>query len=189
MKYSPILLVVALVACSTEPPSSYTVATPAPLERIGVQYSDVFVREVSLPTYAAAETIFLQGQGGLLTEQPNSVWADDPTRAVTLGISQALQTITRARVAPDPWPFGTNPEVAVDIRFETLAPGSDGLYRAAGQVFVAPEPDEEDSASNRSLSFRLEIPFDTSGGQSAIAAARSGLVARLATDIARRGLR
>ena len=181
-------LPVALAACASEPPESFAVETPAAVERIGIRYADVYVREVSLPTYAAAETIFLQGAGGLLTEQQNAVWADDPTRAVTLGVSQSLQSMTRARVAPDPWPFGTDPEVAIDIRFETLAPGADGVYRA-GQVFVAPDPDEADTARNRSLSFRLEVPFNRDGGQPAIAAARSALVSRLASDIARRGLR
>ncbi len=189
MKYRALLIAFALCACSSEPPQSYAAETPAPLERVGIRYSDVFVREVSLPTYAASETIFLQGEGGLLSEQVNTVWADDPTRAVTLGVAQSLQAITRARVAPDPWPFGTNPEVAVDIRMEALAPGSDGLYRASGQVFVAPEPDKDDTALNRALSFRFEVPFDPSGGQPAIAAARAELVGRLAADIARRGLR
>ena len=176
----------AMTACTSEPPQSYEAATPVPTERVGIRYSDVFVREVSLPSYAASETIFLADPNGLLTEQVTSVWADDPTRAVTLGLSQSLQAMTGARVAPEPWPFGTNPEVTVDVRVETFSPGTDGLYRAAGQVFVAPEDEE---APNRSLTFRLTAPFDVNGGQPAIAAARSNLVSQLSANIARRGLR
>ena len=189
MHFRTLVFATALAACSSEPPVSFVAETPAPVERVGIRYSEVYVREVSLPTYAAAETIFVQGAGGLLSEQQNSVWADDPTRAVTLGIAQALQTMTRARVASEPWPFATNPEVAVDIRMDTFAPGEDGVYRATGQAFVAPEPDDEAVAPNRALSFRLQVAFDPAGGQAAIAAARSELVAQLAADVARRGLR
>ncbi len=177
---------VMLMACTTEPPQSYEAVTPVPAERVGIRYSDVFVREVSLPSYAASETIFLADPNGLLTEQVTSVWADDPTRAVTLGVSQSLQSITGARVAPEPWPFVTDPEVTVDVRVETFSPGTDGVYRAAGQVFIAPEDEE---APNRSLSFRLSAPFNVEGGQPAIAAARSAIVSQLSSTIARRGLR
>ncbi len=179
-------IAIALAACASEPPQSYEAVTPVPTERVGIRYSDVFVREVSLPTYAASETIFLSDPNGLLTEQVDSVWADDPTRAVTLGLAQSLQDITRARVAPEPWPFNANPDVTVDIRMETFVPGTDGVYRASGQVFVAPDDEE---AANRSLTFRLQAPYDLAGGQPALAAARSNLVAQLAVDIARRGLR
>ncbi|MEM9970876.1 MAG: ABC-type transport auxiliary lipoprotein family protein [Pseudomonadota bacterium] len=178
--------ILTLSACASDPLQSVAVeSTPAP-DRVGIRYTDVFVREVSLPTYAASETIFIAAANGLLTEQPTSVWADDPTRAITLGLAASLQEISRARVAPEPWPFGANPEVAVDVRFETLAPGADGTYRASGQVFVA--PDEVD-ATNRALTFRMSETYDLAGGQPAIARARATLVSRLAADIARRGLR
>lgn len=182
-----ILIAAALVlaGCSSTP--DIRVATPetAAPERVRVSYGSVVVREVSLPTHAAGEEIALAGPAGEIGAA-GALWADDPVRAVTLDLTRALSQITGARVAPDPWPFQSYPDAAVDVRLTYLLPEADGTYRARGMAFVAPA---EGAGRDRAVAVDLSAPFDPAGGALAIAAARGALIAQLADLIARKGMR
>lgn len=179
-------LLALTAACTAEPPIRYE-APPAEIEeRMSIAYEAVSVREVSLPIYAATEQIFREDVPGRVTTDAVSLWADDPVRAVTLDIARALRQITGARVAPDPWPYRSRPEVVVDVRFEDLVPGADGTYRAAGLYFVAPE--DEDGAEH-AHGFDISVPYDPAGGLTALAAARSQLIGLIALDIVESALR
>ena len=181
-------LLALLVTGCTETPDlvRYGVPPAAEASRVSIPHSLVSVREVSLPTYAAGEEISLADGQGTITEYPDSIWADDPVRAVTLRVAQVLGQITRRTVAGDPWPFRDPPDAEVDIRFEDLVAESAGRYVARGRYYVAhADPDRAD----RSRAFDLAVAFDPAGGFPALAAARADLIAALATEIAENGLR
>ena len=182
-----LLLSLGLAACSSGSEiTRFAGQSAVPAERIGIRYASVSVREISLPSYASAEFLVTEAADGTLIEDADTLWADDPVRDVTLGFSQALTTITRARVAPDPWPFRSDPEVTVDIRVDTFVARANGTFVATGQYFVA--PDDED-APERARGFAISTPYLVAGGTRAIAGARSRTVTALAEHVARYGLR
>ncbi|CAN0600954.1 unnamed protein product, partial [Ectocarpus sp. 12 AP-2014] len=149
-------------------------------------HESVALREVSLPAYATDESISIADGNGAIRELPGSIWADDPTRAVTLRLTNALADLTGRTVASDPWPFGGSPDVVVEVRVERLLAEDGGRYLAQGRFYVAHEDEER---SDRSGSFNLIEPYDPTLGFPAIAQARSRIIAALAREIAQRGLR
>ena len=149
---------------------------------IAVAYRTVEVREVSLPSYAEAETIYYEGPGGTLMPADGAEWGDLPTRAITLDLVEVLGAVTRARVAGEPWPFELLPEARVEVRATRMAAGVDGLFRLSGVYHVADLRGELDTPRDRSGRFGVAVPYDPSGGAPAIADARS----RAARDLARR---
>lgn len=164
----------------------YAGVQSVPSERIGIRYTSVSVREISLPGYASGEFVVTEAADGTLVENSDTLWADDPVRDVTLGFAQALTTITKARVAPDPWPFRSVPDVTVDIRADTFVARADGTFVATGQYFIAPENEDQ---PERSRGFSISVPYLVAGGAGAIAGARSRTVTALAEHVARYGLR
>jgi uncharacterized lipoprotein YmbA len=176
----------ALAACGSTEISRFAGEAAAPSERIGIRYASVSVREISLPTYASAEFLVTEAADGSLVEDPDTLWADDPVRDVTLGFARALTTITQARVAPDPWPFRSVPEVTVDIRVDKFVARSDGTFVATGQYFIAPE---DENQPERAIGFSISTPYLAAVGMQAIAGARSRTVTALAEHVARYGLR
>ena len=179
-------LALALGACGFgDTAERFAVPVADITERERISYGSVEVAEVSLPTYAALEEIFVAGEDGALQSDVAALWADDPTRAVTLELSRALATITGARVAPAPWPFEAFPEVRVDARIEEMLADADGVFRLSGQYFVAPR---DETRRDRTGVFSLATPWDVTKGAAGIAEARGRLVRDLALEIAQRGL-
>ena len=72
---------------------------------------------VSLPNYASGEDLLVASTDGTLVNG-QTLWADDPTREMTLSLARSLTEITGARVAPQPWPFDSAAEARVDVRIE-----------------------------------------------------------------------
>lgn len=181
----PIALVtmLTLTACGTNA-DRYTAAAPAVTQSVAIGFGSVEIREVSLPTYAAADEIHQQAEGGVLKSDTAVLWADAPERAIALDLARNLSKLTGARVASDPWPFEAFPDARLEVRFEDLLPGADGVLRAAGQYFVGVEEGRE-----RAGLFDLSVPFAVEGGPAAIAAARGQIILDLAEFIARNGLR
>ena len=129
---------------------------------------------------------------GAITSAPDRLWADDPTRAVTLRLTNALADITGRLIASDPWPFQEDPEAVLEVRLETFVAQASGQFVAQGRYYVAHQADGEEDApkrKDRAISFRLVEPFDPEGGFQSIAVARTRIVSVLARDIAQRGLR
>jgi uncharacterized lipoprotein YmbA len=153
--------------------------------RIPTGFASVEVLEVSLPTYADGEEIYVQGVGGAVAET-GALWADDPSRALTLELSRALGDLTGARVAPSPWPFDERAEARLDVRLAEFAPDlTRGEFVMRGQYFVAAF---DESGRDRSREFRATAPLPPEPGPAAIAAARSAATATLARQIAEDGL-
>lgn len=179
----------AILTAGCEPagPTVRFAAPPAIAEqRVGIAYSTVAVRDVSLPTYAALEEISVDLGAGRIETVDEGLWADDPVRAVTLALTGVLGGATRATVAPEPWPFESEPEAAVDVRFETFVAEAAGRFVASGQYFVAPSDEER---PERARAFALTIPYDPATGLRGIARARSQAIEALGLLIARDGLR
>lgn len=184
-----------LAACGERPmlfaaPPAVLAATAAaaPGARIGVPYRSIEVREVSLPAYAEAETIFWEGAGGALVPVEGAEWADLPGRAITLDLVGVLAAVTDARVAAEPWPFELLPDARVEVRATRLAAGADGFFRIAGQYYVADLRGELDTPRDQSGRFEVAAPYDVEGGAAAIADARSRAVRDLARMIASQGM-
>lgn len=177
-------LTFALASCGATP-DRYSVEPPEITERVRIGFQAVEVREVSLPTYAAADEITVRDANGKLMPEGGAMWADSPERAVALELTRNLAQLSGARIASEPWPFEEFPDARLDVRLESLIAGIDGQFRASGQYFVGvPEGRRE-----RSGRFDLAVPFDPAGGPQAIARARGRVILNLAEHIARNGLR
>lgn len=170
-----------LTACGA--PDSIVVQAPAITETVQIGFKSVEVKDVSLPSYAAADEIAQQAPDGKLITS-KVLWADAPERAIGLELSRNLARLTRKRIAAEPWPFEENAAATLDVRFADLIAGTDGVYRATGQYFVGVYQGRE-----RSGVFDLAVAYDPKGGPAAIARARGQLVVNLAKYLAAEGLR
>ena len=187
LKHSVLILglTLLLAACGGSA-ERFAVSPPQVSEKVRISFGAVEVRDVSLPSYAAADEIHLQSEDGTLTSSSGVLWADAPERAVALEISQNLARLTGRRIASEPWPFESYPDARLEIRFAELVAVTNGTFRASGQYFVAVE---EGAGRERSGLFDLTVPFDPEGGPSAIAAARGQLILNLSSYVAKKGLK
>lgn len=140
------------------------------------------VREVSLPSYAAAEEVARERADGLITSNPDVLWADAPERAVTLALTQNLSAILNTTVGPEPWPFVGLPDVSIDVWVSQMLAKADGSYVLAGQFFVG--GDGSDFA-NSARTFDISVPMPDQSLAS-ISAAQSAALVQLSELIARR---
>lgn len=170
-----------LAACGA--PDRIAVKPPAITETVGIGFRSVEVKDVSLPSYAAADEIAQQAPDGTLITS-KVLWADAPERAIGLELSRNLARLSRKRVASEPWPFEEDAVATLDVRFAELVAGTDGVYRATGQYFVGVYQGRE-----RSGLFDLSVAYDPKGGPAAIAAARGQIILDLAKYLASEGLR
>jgi hypothetical protein len=83
------LALLALLAACGGPELRYAVPQITPTEKVSIAFASVEVREITLPTYAALEEIFVETPEGVITTADKLLWADDPARAATLELSRA----------------------------------------------------------------------------------------------------
>jgi len=184
LKASLLGVTLALAACSGSP-DRYAISAPTVTETLRIGFGSVEIKDVSLPTYAAADEIAVQDIDGKLITNKDLLWADSPERAVALELSRNLSKLSGARVASEPWPFEAFPDARLEVRFESLVARSDGQYQTSGQYFVG----VSDGGRERSGRFDLAVAFDPLAGPQAIAQARGQIILDLASYIARNGLR
>lgn len=180
----PALMLTVLTAACGADDRRIVVPQMQAAERQPIAYSSVEIREVSLPSYAAAEEVMIADPAGVLEKQGDLLWADDPSRAVTLELTRYLTQISGAQVAAEPWPFFDIPAATVEVRVEEMLAHDDGSFRLSGQYFVSADSGRERA---RLFSLRQAIPGD--GKTYNIGAARSQALRSLALKIAREGLR
>ncbi|EYD71350.1 PqiC family protein [Limimaricola hongkongensis] len=178
-------LVAGLAACGG-PELRYAVPQVAPAEKMAIAFRSVELREITLPTYAALEDIYVETPEGVITPAKDLLWADDPVRAATLELSRALRLSTGARVASEPWPFDDFAEARVEVRLEEFLADAQGRFRVAGQYFVATR---DALGRDRAETFEIAVPIPQAEGATGLAAARAAAMTRLAEIIARDGLR
>ena len=184
LKATLITVTLALSACGSTP-DRYAVTPPKITEKIRIGFSALEVKDVSLPFYAAADEIAIQGADGKLVTKKDLLWADSPERAIALELARSLATLSGARVASEPWPFEAFPDARLEVRFESLIAQSNGQFRATGQHFVGASSENRE----RSGTFDLAVPYDIDGGPQEIAQARGEIIRDLAAYIARKTLR
>ena len=172
-----------LMGC-TNSVTLYTSPQTTVTERIPSRYKSVEVLNVSLPTHASGENLLVASTDAILVTG-EKVWADDPTREITLSLARSLTEITGARVAPQPWPFDTIAEARVDVRVERLFLANGALVMS-GQYFVAAL---DGAGTDRASLFDLSRPLSPDADLPEIITARSSMLAELAVMIARSGLR
>tara|TARA_R110002020_G_scaffold32600_2_gene100085 strand:+ start:708 stop:1274 length:567 start_codon:yes stop_codon:yes gene_type:complete len=177
-------LLSALAACGGDV-ERFAVRAPTVTEQVRIAFATIEVRDVSLPTYAAAEEIYQQDASTNLISPTKLLWADAPERAIALELSENLAKITGRQIASEPWPFEAFPDARLEVRFSELLASTSGVFRTSGQYFVGvPDPGRE-----RSGLFDLSVRYNPEGGANAIAAARGQLILDLAQQIATEGLR
>jgi len=174
----------ALAACAGTPDERVAVPRADAGVKQRISYASVSLREISLPTYAASEEIYISAEDGTISPGPDLLWADAPARALTLELTRYLAQITGARVASEPWPFLDRPQAEVELRVEEMLAHADGTFRLSGQYFVAPE-----NGRDRAQIFALAAPIGGEFTAHDIAAARGAVMRQLAVEIAKNGLR
>ncbi|MBM7067262.1 membrane integrity-associated transporter subunit PqiC [Actibacterium sp. 188UL27-1] len=127
------LLLISVVAGCGGAPDQLLFQTPSSELKVRPSVRTVEVMQVSLPTYAEAQEISVQNEGGTLEQVPGILWADEPARALTNGMVRLLSSITGARIAAEPWPLDGLPEAELTIRVEQLAVLQQGQLRLSGQ--------------------------------------------------------
>ncbi|WP_366523129.1 ABC-type transport auxiliary lipoprotein family protein [uncultured Tateyamaria sp.] len=80
-------------------------------ERITTQFASIEVAEISLPAYAAREGISSTQDSVLVLS--DTLWADDPTRSITLSLARHLSELTGARVTSEPCRLKALPKQAL----------------------------------------------------------------------------
>lgn len=182
---SAFLALATLAACSSAPALRYPVSVlPETGGKIGVSVSALEVRDVNLPLYAGLETISIEGPDGVLITDKNTLWADDPTRAVTQGLADALSALTRAKVAAEPWPLSDGPDARLEVRFSKALAGKDGQFSMAGQYFVSSPGGLRREVARR---FDVSVPYVV-GNPTSVADAMGQAIQKLARTIATDGL-
>jgi uncharacterized lipoprotein YmbA len=185
LRLIPFALIALLAGCSSDPELRYAVPDVAPGEQIPVRARTVEIREVTLPSYAEQQEIYVETAEGALVSNSSLLWADDPTRAITMTLSRTLSAATSARVAAEPWPFEDTPNARVEVRIDEMVAGNTGLFRLSGQYFIT-SPDR--IVHEHAHDFAITAPYDIAGGAQSIAQARAMAVRDLARNIAQEGL-
>lgn len=184
MRSVPAIAFLILLSACGGPTLRYAVPDVTAAERIGIRAGSVEVREVNLPLYAELETITVEAPTGELLTDENLLWADDPTRAITQGLADALSDLTRARVAAEPWPLSDGPDARLELRFSRALARADGTYRMAGQYFISSPLGARRDVAGR---FDVSVPY-AAGNAGAIAAAQGQAIVQIARTIAGGGL-
>lgn len=174
-RYIPLVLVLA--ACGTD--QRYLIDPPQVAGSARVQVATLEVLEVSLPAYAEASEILVEGPDGGLTPISNALWADDPVRAVTLAIAEQVGAGSSAIAAPEPWPLEEDAQAAVSVTVAQLVAQSDGALRMTGQYAIS---SYDRIVRERIVPFSIVQPM-VDGTPNAIAAATGAAISQLSSEI------
>jgi len=118
---SPLLLIGFLAACDTTNVSQYAISGAA-LEPARASGTAIEVFEVSLPLYMQSQEIPVMGLDGAIRSNSNALWADDPSRAISLNLAEALARLSGGVAAVEPWPLDEPAKARLDVRVKTLLP-------------------------------------------------------------------
>lgn len=172
-----------LVSCGdTNARFPISTADEAQVSKSRVAVRTIEVRDVSLPTYAAASEIVVEQDGGALSVVPKAIWADDPVRGVTGALSRSLDLRSTASVASEPWPLAEPADVRLEVRIDRMIAKIDGNFELSGQFAIA----APDGAMRESVQrFAVSAPM-VDGSAGAVAQATGAAIDNLADVIVKK---
>ncbi|GGG61709.1 lipoprotein [Salipiger pallidus] len=174
-----ILPFVLLLAACSGAEQRFLIDPPAEQGAVRLGVSSLEVRDVSLPLYADASEILLEGEDGALTQIDNALWADDPGRAVTLAISEQIGRRSSAAVAPEPWPLEEDAQAAVAVTVSQLVGRSNGTLQLTGQYAIS---SYDRIVRERIQRFDISVPM-TSATPQGVAQATGAAISELSGQI------
>lgn len=175
------ILIAALTACSTPSTLQYAIDTPTVTEGKAAR-TTVEVLEVSLPLYAESQEIPLAEASGAIRTDASSLWADTPTRAISINLAESLSKMTRTVAAVEPWPLEDAAQAKLDVRVKTLLASVRGSLQFSGQYFIVYDTGRAPTAQW----FDITVPLTGQGGSDISAAtgiAVNELAQRVANDL------
>lgn len=151
-----VVVLTLLIASCGDPPNQLLFQMPSSELKVRPSVRTVEVMQVSLPTYAEAQEISVEGESGTLQQVPEILWADEPARALTNSMVRLLSSISGAQVAAEPWPLAGLPEVEVTIRVEQLTVSNAAQLQLSGQYGLRYD---QDGRRGRLRLFDVTIPL------------------------------
>ncbi len=140
---------------------------------------EVALREVRLPRYAVDERLSVLQPDGVARREEYQRWAEDPTRAVSQNLAEALRRATGGPVALEPWPSGFQPDRRVEVEFVRLIGAPDGPFEATGTWRVL------EGARGREIQSRpFQINLTAGPGFPGLMAAHAAALGKLAEELA-----
>jgi uncharacterized lipoprotein YmbA len=180
MRLTVFAVAALLAGCGAGNDARYLIDPPAAVEKVPVRVGSIEVRDVSLPSYAAAVDIAQQEPDGALRNIAGTLWADDPVRGITGALARSLDQATTASVAAEPWPLAEPAQAELSVRVERMLAGADGQFRFAGQYALS---SRDGVLRDRLRHFDITTPL-TADGSAGIAGASGSAIAMLAAQIA-----
>ncbi len=181
IRHTVLLSVVLSLSACADNSARFLIDPPEAAKPVRARVSTVELRSVSLPGYASALEIAQQDPGGALRNVPNSVWADEPVRGITMALARSLDAASSATVATEPWPLEEPAQAEIDVRVDQMLARAEGVFAFSGQYAIA-SPDG--AVRERILRFNIAQPM-TGEDPAAIASASGAAIAALAAEIAR----
>lgn len=178
LKYTLAVLATALSACTSNNVSQFALEIPN-VETARATGLTVEVLEISLPLYAQSQEIPMRDVDGAIKSDPAVLWADEPTRSISLGLAETLSRMTGGVAAVEPWPLDDRAAYRLDVRVSELVATPDNTLKFSGQFFVI----NDDGRRPKVEWFDLTVPIAGSDGQS-VARATSQAVVELSGLIA-----
>ena len=174
---------VLLGACSDpEKTGRFLLDPPTQGVRVANRLGTAELKDVSLPEYAANQEVAFQTQDGAVRSNPESLWADTPSRAFTTTLARAISDVSGATVIGEPWPLAEPPARVLEVRVERALAQTDNIYRLSGRYFVS-DDGLKGNGANQARSFDIRVPM-TEATPAATATAASQAIAQLAQQIA-----
>lgn len=180
----PLIAVLALTltaSCGPDPARLLIEPVPSPV-KTNASVRTVEVKQVSLPTYAeSGDVTIVAAETGVLTVLPDSVWADEPPRALGAAMVRSLIEMTGVTAASEPWPLAGFPEAEVTIRVARLLALDTGELELSGSYALRYDAP---GRKGRVRLFDIRVPVGAEG-PTALAKAQGVAWTRLAERIAR----
>lgn len=175
---SPLILAFALTACGDNK-SRFLIAPVAKQTEQRVSVASIEVRDVSLPAYAAASEMMVEGADGALRPVKKALWADDPMRGITGMLARTLDLRSTAAAAAEPWPLADPAQVQLEVRIDEMVARADGNFGLTGQFALS---SAMGATRDRLQRFDIKVPMGDSS-PATVATATGAAIEALADEV------
>ncbi len=157
---APFLFIGFLGGCAASDVSQYAIEGEA-LETAQASGTRIEVYEVSLPLYMQSQEIPVMGMDGAIRSSSSALWADDPSRAISLNLAEALSRMSGGVASVEPWPLDEPARARLDVRVKTLLADESGQLQFAGQYFMVSDTGRRPKVEW----FDIKIPIEEVNGK------------------------